>query len=121
ECGRDVAVAVIHAVPGARFLVPLRTSHYDKSWEDRISDTIASAAHALGAQVREEAHFETRQGVPVLALLVVGDGSESTGSKDREAQQPGANEKMDGGYLTPVALYADGDSNNGPASDRPGI
>ena len=97
ECGRDVAVAVIHAVPGARFLVPLRTSHYDKSWEDRISDTIASAARALGAQVREEAHFETRQGVPVLALLVVGDGSESTGSKDREAQQPGANEKMDGG------------------------
>src|SRR5438094_5279946 len=34
---------------------------------------------------------------PCSHCLSSGDGSESTGSKDREAQQPGANEKMDGG------------------------
>ena len=99
DCGRDVIVAVINAFRQARFLIPLRTVHYDKGWEHRISDAIASAADAVGAQVREEAHFGTRQGVPVLALLVVDRGSESNGSHGREAQQPGANEKVSGGQL----------------------
>jgi len=93
-CGQDVLIAVINALPRARFLVPLRVGHYDKDWEHGISDAIGSAAHALGARVRQEAQVETRRGVPVLALLVVERGSESNGSLERAAQQPGANEKV---------------------------
>jgi hypothetical protein len=70
-CARRVLVATIAALPGARFLVPVRTSVVDTSWEQRLVPLLEDAAAGAGGRLREEAHFSTRSGVPVLALMAV--------------------------------------------------
>jgi hypothetical protein len=70
-CLRRVLVATIDALPGARFLVPLRIAIVDQPWERRIVPLLEGAAAGAGGKLREEARFTTRSGVPVLALMAV--------------------------------------------------
>ena len=77
-CARGVLGATIDALPGARFLVPLRTGTVDKPLERRMLPLLESAAAATHGHLREEAHFTTRSGVPVLALLTVERGDAGT-------------------------------------------
>jgi hypothetical protein len=59
------------AEPSARYLVVLHPTEMDEPSAARALVTIQAAAQSRGGRVREEARFETPQGVPVLALVVV--------------------------------------------------
>jgi hypothetical protein len=69
SCARRVLTATMDAIPGARFLVPLRTTMVDKPWERRMVALLEDAARGTGRRLHEEARFTTRTGVPVLALM----------------------------------------------------
>ncbi len=70
-CADGVLDAAIHALPGARYLVPLQTGIMDKPLERRLVALLQDAAARTGSRVHEEASFTTRNGVPVLALMAV--------------------------------------------------
>ncbi len=84
RCERDVLAAMITAEPLARYLVVLRGTPMDEPPAVRALATIQEAARGLGGQVREEARFETPQGVPVLALVVVERGTDRSTAESRE-------------------------------------
>lgn len=72
-CAGRVLSAAIDALPGARFLVPLHTGMMDKPLERRLVALLEDAAARTGGRVHQEADFTTRNGVPVLALMTVGN------------------------------------------------
>jgi hypothetical protein len=79
-----VLAAMITAEPRARYLVVLRGTPMDEPPAVRALTTIQEAARGLGGRVREEARFETPQGVPVLALVVVERGTERSTAESRD-------------------------------------
>jgi len=87
RCERDVLTAMITAEPSARYLIVLRGTPMDEPPAVRALATIQEAARSLGGRVREEARFETPQGVPVLALVVVERGTDHSTADSREVPQ----------------------------------